>query len=360
MSDLSIRPVPKNLPDGLAWKELPIADSREKLVPLGPFAQYGVIFTSAIYFGEHDNSPYVNESALPNALITMFVRESVAKRLVQAQKLLPDTCRLVVFDSYRTLGVQGSLFDAAKSELHRRHPEWGPEQLSAETQRFVSAPSNDTDKPAPHNTGGPVDLAIVKLAQGDVGHLCDIEQRLESIGSRTGAEATQLEFQRSAILRRATLLDFGSAFDHVGEEATPGHFERLSETRALSSDENLALNNRRLLNTVMTEAGFLPYAEEWWHFNPPESQMGGWMAGLQKAAFGSIELSEENLRWEDFRRHIHYTAIKIRDAAAQGVSDALGPGFDGLRKAVMATGDERRSGSSGGTNRPFAKSYAAD
>src|SRR5580704_12785632 len=76
---LKVHTIPVNLRDGLAWKELPIRDIEEKLVPLGPFSSYGTIFTSAIYFGEHDNSPYVNDSVLPDALITMFVRESVAK-----------------------------------------------------------------------------------------------------------------------------------------------------------------------------------------------------------------------------------------------------------------------------------------
>jgi D-alanyl-D-alanine dipeptidase len=343
MPHLDIRPIPEDLPRGLAWKQVPIRDIEEKLVPLGPFSSYGTIFTSAIYFGEHDNSPYVNDSVLPDALITMFVRESVAKRLIRAQASLPENMRLVVLDSYRTPSVQESLFHAAKIEVAQQHPDWNAQQLSEETQRFVSAPSNNPQQPMPHGTGGPVDLAVVRLSQPDVRLLREIERQLEVIGSGASTEATILEFRRSAIVRRATWIEFGTAFDDVSEKATLSHFERIASGQ-LSQHEVQARDNRRLLYTVMTDAGFLPYAEEWWHFNPPECQMGAWVAGLPEATFGSVGLSSENLAWETFRKKVHHASVKIHDAASRGEPDGLGEELDDIRRAVMLTGDQRQTG----------------
>lgn len=53
-------------------------------------------------------------------------------------------------------------------------------------------------------------------------------------------------------------LDMGSAFDFFGEVSHSEHTERLTETQ---------INNRKILRKAMTENGFKPMAEEWWHFS---------------------------------------------------------------------------------------------
>src|SRR3989344_1032321 len=86
------QPIPNLKVDG--WKEVPIKENRETLVPLGPFSDYSDIFTDSIYAGERFDSPYV-DSNFSGRLVTMFVREKVADSLRKAQKLLPPTMRLV-------------------------------------------------------------------------------------------------------------------------------------------------------------------------------------------------------------------------------------------------------------------------
>jgi D-alanyl-D-alanine dipeptidase len=53
------------------------------------------------------------------------------------------------------------------------------------------------------------------------------------------------------------IADMGSRFDHFGPESDYW-FESLSPK---------AKRNRAILRETMTEAGFLPYDAEWWHFD---------------------------------------------------------------------------------------------
>ena len=53
-------------------------------------------------------------------------------------------------------------------------------------------------------------------------------------------------------------LDMGSAFDFFGEVSHSEHTEGLTETQ---------IQNRLILRKAMTENGFKPLAEEWWHFS---------------------------------------------------------------------------------------------
>ena len=52
-------------------------------------------------------------------------------------------------------------------------------------------------------------------------------------------------------------LDMGSAFDFFGEVSHSEHSEGLTEAQ---------INNRKILRRAMTDNGFKPIAEEWWHF----------------------------------------------------------------------------------------------
>ena len=56
----------------------------------------------------------------------------------------------------------------------------------------------------------------------------------------------------------------GSAFDFFGKLAQPRHEMDLFKRRQLNQAQ---LKNRLLLRWVMLEAGFVPIASEWWHFN---------------------------------------------------------------------------------------------
>jgi D-alanyl-D-alanine dipeptidase len=51
--------------------------------------------------------------------------------------------------------------------------------------------------------------------------------------------------------------DMGSRFDHFGKESVFSYANISPEAR----------KNRNILRKVMTAAGFLPYENEWWHFD---------------------------------------------------------------------------------------------
>ena len=59
-------------------------------------------------------------------------------------------------------------------------------------------------------------------------------------------------------------LEMGTAFDHFGPEAEPVRELDLRVKGRLTAAQ---LANRLLLREVMARAGFLPLANEWWHFN---------------------------------------------------------------------------------------------
>jgi D-alanyl-D-alanine dipeptidase len=159
-------------------------------------------------------------------------------------------------------------------------------ELSVETQKYVSLPSLYATRPSRHNTGGSVDLAIVEVP----------EKILSSLPN-------QPEDMRDLMLfQHARLLDFGTPFDFGGQEAALTYYERLELSRPLTEVERTAQFNRRLLYRVMVEAGMQPYGEEWWHYNAADSQMGARADNRTKAVFGAMNLSDAELRHEQYRQ----------------------------------------------------------
>jgi|WetSurMetagenome_2_1015567.scaffolds.fasta_scaffold84137_1 zinc D-Ala-D-Ala dipeptidase len=76
-----------------------------------------------------------------------------------------------------------------------------------------------------------------------------------------------------------TPLDMGTPFDFFGELAQPRYEEKFFREGKLTARQ---VANRKLLRDSMREAGFIPLATEWWHFNAfPKNQV--------KARFPAIE-----------------------------------------------------------------------
>ena len=151
-----------------------------------------------------------------------FVRHSVADMLAKAQSFLPDGLQLVLFDGWRSIELQRQLYEQEYAVQASRL--YGRDQASivAETQRYVSVPSSSGEVPSPHNTGGAVDVAIMK----------DDE-----------------------------LLDFGTRHDDMSERSALVYAEMNASLGVAARD------NRRMLYYAMTKAGFEPYVDEWWHYN---------------------------------------------------------------------------------------------
>lgn len=66
-------------------------------------------------------------------------------------------------------------------------------------------------------------------------------------------------------------LDMGTPFDSFTELAQPLLEEQMFRVGRLSLNH---LNNRRLLRTIMEDAGFIQQPQEWWHFDAlPKSEV---------------------------------------------------------------------------------------
>jgi len=326
------------------WKDIPIngAADPDPLVPLGPLSsEANMAITSSIYFGEHSNSPYAEDkNRLQGSLLTLFARRSVVRRLLAAEQLLPPGHHLLVFDAYRTSQVQKSLYDSYKRKLKEKWPGMDNEALDAETQKYVSIPSTDPTKPSPHNTGGAVDVVIVKLDRAGERELQNLRSQLAA-RTISFAKRVGLEIQLSAIIRHhGTMLDFGTPFDHGSEKSALTYYEaKIAAGEDLTANEMRACNNRRLLFKVMLQAGFQPYSAEWWHFNAPESQMGAATSGQKVATFGAITLDEGSIQHEKTRLHVHQESLRLHAEGCQGkVQDAFQAE---ILAAIQGSGDIR-------------------
>lgn len=153
-----------------------------------------------------------------------WVREGVVPLLQQALGLLPEDYSLLIFDAYRPLAVQQALYEEYSALVRRSHPEYTPEQLAAAVDDFVALPHPNTARPAPHATGGALDLTLCY---------------------------------------RGRPLPMGTEFDDFTNLAQTAYFE----TNGMAGEAEAFRNTRRLLYNMMTAAGFVNYSEEWWHYS---------------------------------------------------------------------------------------------
>jgi D-alanyl-D-alanine dipeptidase len=148
------------------------------------------------------------------------VREGVAERLMRVAHSLPRDMCLVVWDGYRPIETQASLFGSYVDELIASHPEWPADAIEEAAALYVTPPSRSRLAPPPHLTGGAVDLTL---------------------GDREGVP-----------------LDLGTDFDAFVPEAG---------ARAYETTPGAVRDHRRILHWAMARQGFTAYVEEWWHFD---------------------------------------------------------------------------------------------
>lgn len=147
-----------------------------------------------------------------------YVRESLVEKVLKiAEVLLPDEYSLKVYDAWKPIQVQKSLYDKFYLELKTKYPELTSEELGERVLSFVSFPSEDIKNPCVHSTGGAIDLTILK----------------------NGKE-----------------LDMGTVFDDFTENAYTNNF---------TNDE--VSKNRKMLLSLMQSQGFTNLPTEWWHFD---------------------------------------------------------------------------------------------
>ncbi len=195
------------------------------------------------------NAPYY--AAVPGAASDVRLRQGAIERLRKVnQRLAACGLEVFIFDGWRPLAVQIYFHDKwMPRELLKRNPKLTPSALVTETERYWAAPSSDPLSPAPHTTGGAVDLTLRWQESGE--HLW-----------------------------------MGSIFDDASPIARTDHFERRASRAVAFSDEE-ACANRRLLYWLMHEEGFAPNPGEWWHFSYGEL-MWAKLTGAPHAFYGFV------------------------------------------------------------------------
>jgi D-alanyl-D-alanine dipeptidase len=167
-----------------------------------------------------------------------LVRASLALRLGEAQRLLPEGLHLRVVEGFRPQGSQRRIIEAYAGRLRADHPGLTGAELERLTSRHV-APLDV----APHVAGAAVDVTLV---------------------DETGRE-----------------LDLGCPLDATPEE---------SGGRCYLSAPGLSLEataNRALLALVLGAVGLVNYPTEWWHWSYGD-RYWAMVTGAPHALFGPV------------------------------------------------------------------------
>ncbi len=305
------------------WRAVPIEECGEPLVPLGLLAPgpESRIFTSAIYAGEYADSPYA-PSELPGALLSVFVRSGVAAALVAAEQLLatalPDEhLHVLVYDGYRPLTVQRSLRLQYEEAVRAQMPDLSTDELRAVVDPYVAEPSADPLAPAAHLTGACVDFALYRLPPAVERDVHVLHREVQRDGNE--ARRARLERERQSLLTAsAEVLDVGVAFDHGGEQAHAGFFERHPEGIVPAERAAEVVRNRRLTANVMRAVGGSPYPFEIW-----EAAWDTQESGVSVARYGAATLSPAHQNSEQRRREFAIDAVR---ATALPPAARLSPG----------------------------------
>ena len=165
-----------------------------------------------------------------NSMENQYVRKSVYNKLLNASLLLRKGYKLVVFDAYRPLEVQRTLYYDYKEKVKKANPLKSEEEIETLTRKFISLPSINSSCPSTHLTGGAIDLTIMNNS--------------------------------------GYLLDMGTKFDEFNKKTKTDYYEQAENFKSEKNDVFLEIrNNRRLLYNIMKEVGFVNYSEEWWHYD---------------------------------------------------------------------------------------------
>jgi zinc D-Ala-D-Ala dipeptidase len=201
------------------------------------------------HYAHPHNPPYWR--VIDGAIDALWLRETVCGKLARVDaRLRAQGLRLHIYDGWRPTAVQAYFHDVwMVEELGLRRPELKGDALMEEVERYWSAPTTDPRAPAPHSTGGAVDLTLC-WEGGDP-------------------------------------LYMGCLFDDPTALAHTDRFElSFDETGSYSMDEARA--NRRLLYWLMVDEGFASHPDEWWHFSWGD-QMWAKQTGAPAARYGMAE-----------------------------------------------------------------------
>lgn len=202
------------------WRERPIPAEPEGENPWQAPLECGQPLVDITDWERVHYGAYYAGMGLQHALTRCYVRQEVSERLQKVLESLPQEYSLWIYDTLRPVEVQQSLYDLYWDKLAQEYPEVDDEELRRRIDDFVAWPRVDYQRPTPHSTGGAVDLTL---------------------------------------MYRGQLLPMGTEFDDLTERANTRYYEECATGEEFR-------DNRRILYHAMTEAGFVNYRHEWWHY----------------------------------------------------------------------------------------------
>jgi D-alanyl-D-alanine dipeptidase len=159
----------------------------------------------------------------------------VAEKLARVnERLRPFEAELFVLDGYRPIDCQRGLWNFYFAKAKRQDASVSEQECRAYAMQFVVDPANfdaaDSRTWHPHTTGAAADLTLRDSASKE-------------------------------------LLDMGANFEEIEAESIADFFERqLAEGRI--DEDDVRLQNRRLLHWAMTQEGLLnETAQVFWHYD---------------------------------------------------------------------------------------------
>lgn len=218
------------------YLEIPIDENDPRgSEPLIPLESVGVAFESYYAKADGKNPPFGR--AIEGSRQDVWLRKSVAEKLARVNELLrPFEAELFVLDGYRSVACQQGLWNFFYTRAKQQNPTGSEQEHRANVLQFIVDPASfdeaDSRTWLAHTTGAAVDLTL-----------------------------------RDSVTRE--LLDMGANFEEDSDSEVSGgdYFER--QLAAGHIDENdIRLQNRRLLNWAMTREGLLnETAKVFWHYD---------------------------------------------------------------------------------------------
>jgi len=163
---------------------------------------------------------------IPNNTDYTKMRKTVYEKLLEAQALLPKGVSFCLYEGYRSLTLQQTLFTNRLQLVQSLHSDWSQDQIFVEATKMVS-PVVNRDKSRntpPHSTGAAIDIYLIDEA----GKALDM-----------------------GIHPKDWMLDEDGSVS-------------LTDSPKISS---AAQKNRKLMSDVLSQFGFVNYPTEYWHWS---------------------------------------------------------------------------------------------
>lgn len=189
---------------------------------------------------EHERLPMIFAPGASADTPRAYLRREAANRLMNAARALKEQSQgalaIKIADAFRPLELQRKYFEEISRDIAAREGLTGKE-LWRRTSEFIADPAGCP----PHTTGGAIDCTIV-------------------------------------VRRGGKELPMGTAIDTVDDRSNFWH-------PAIRGAER---QNRQLLFRIMTAAGFVNAATEWWHYSFGDQYWAAFL-GKPQAMYGKVE-----------------------------------------------------------------------